>query len=327
MMREAEESEFVTRTEPFRRELLAHCYRMLGSVDDAEDVVQETYLRAWRSYDGFEGRSSLRTWLYRIATNACLTAIQHSGRRQLPSGLGGPVDDPDAPLGTAPPGTSWLQPIPDALVNDPAVIVASRDSIRLALVAGLQYLPPRQRAVLLLREVLAWSAAEVAEVLDTSTAAVKSALQRARSRLEQVAPAVDQVTEPTEPEARALLDEYMAAFENADASRLERLLRRDAALEMTGSATWFSGLKTCMPFFRAKALGSPGDWRMVPTSANGQPAAVAYLRGADGTHEAYGVAVLTPTTTGVARIVVFGDPGLVTRFGLPSRADSESPTR
>jgi RNA polymerase sigma-70 factor (ECF subfamily) len=198
-------------------------------VDDAEDLVQETYLRAWRSYGGFQGRSSLRTWLYQIATNACLTALQHQGRRPLPSGLGGPGEDPEATAARAGAEVPWLQPIPDALVppesDDPAAIVASRDSFRLALVAALQYLPGRQRAVLLLRDVLAFPASEVAEVLDTSTAAVKSALQRARARLEQVAPAADQVTEPTEPEARALLDQYIAAFEHADAAALERLLR------------------------------------------------------------------------------------------------------
>ncbi len=161
--------EFVRRTEPFRRELLAHCYRMLGSVDDAEDLVQETYLRAWRAYGGFEGRSSVRAWLYRIATNACLTARQHRGRRALPSGLGGPGADPEAPLAAAGSEVTWLQPMPDALVtpasDDPAVIVASRESLRLALIACLQYLPARQRAVLLLRDVLAWPAAEVAELL------------------------------------------------------------------------------------------------------------------------------------------------------------------
>ena len=179
--------EFVQRAEPFRRELLAHCYRMLGSADEAEDLVQETYLRAWRAYGSFEGRSSMRTWLYRIATNACLTALEQRGRRALPSGLGGPSDDPDAPPVPADPGVAWLQPIPDALVTpysaDPAAIVTARESLRLALIASLQYLPARQRAVLLLREVLGFPASEVAAMLGTSTAAVKSTLQRARARL------------------------------------------------------------------------------------------------------------------------------------------------
>ena len=184
--------EFARLTDPFRPELLAHCYRMLGSVHDAEDQVQETMIRAWRSYGEFEGRSSLRTWLYRIATNACLRALENSSRRPLPSGLGAPGEDPDAPLAVARPEVPWLQPIPDALVSagpaDPADIVASRQSVRLALIAALQYLPARQRAVLILRDVLGWRAAEVADLLGTSTAAVNGMLQRARARLEQAAP-------------------------------------------------------------------------------------------------------------------------------------------
>jgi RNA polymerase sigma-70 factor (ECF subfamily) len=306
--------EFADLTEPFRRELLAHCYRMLGSVDDAEDVVQETYLRAWRSYGRFEGRSSLRTWLYQIATNACLTARERRARRALPSGLGGPGEDRDAGSELA-----WLQPMPDALVtgeaDDPAVIAATRDSLRLALIASFQYLPPRQRAVLLLRDVLAFPADDVARMLGTSTVAVKSALQRARARLSDVAPADRQIAEPPEPAARALLDQYIAAFESADAAALERLLRRDATLELPPSSVWHAGGEAIAT--AVAGLGSPGEWRMVPTAANGQPAAAAYRRGADGRYLAYGVVVLTVSTTGIARIVVFGDPGLLGRFGLP----------
>jgi RNA polymerase sigma-70 factor, ECF subfamily len=179
-------SAFVTDTEPFRRELLAHCYRMLGSVADAEDQVQETYLRAWRSYGGFEGRSSLRTWLYQIATNACLSALARARPRLLPSGLGDPEPDAETVPEVAGPQVSWLQPIPDAMLApdgaDPAAIAAARDGVRLALIASLQYLPPRQRAVLILRDVLAFPAAEVAFMVGTTTASVKSALQRARAR-------------------------------------------------------------------------------------------------------------------------------------------------
>jgi RNA polymerase sigma-70 factor, ECF subfamily len=312
-------NEFIRDTEPFRRELLAHCYRMLGSAHDAEDVVQETYLRAWRGYQDFESRSSVRTWLYRIATNACLTALAHRSRRVLPSGLGAPEDDPHAEPEMAP-EVAWLQAIPDAwvsAVDDPAALVASRESLRLALVASLQHLPAQQRAVLLLRDVLAFSAAEVATMLDVSVTSVKSALQRARTRMKDVAPSVDETIEPTEPRARELLDLYMAAFEKADVSLLDVALREDAALELVGSRTWFAGNTTCLPFLTAQALGGPGDWRMVPIAANGQPAAAAYLRGDDGRHHAYGIAVLDMTATGIARIVVFGDPGLVTLFGLP----------
>jgi RNA polymerase sigma-70 factor, ECF subfamily len=312
-------NDFIRDTEPFRRELLAHCYRMLGSAHDAEDIVQETYLRAWRGYQDFENRSSVRTWLYRIATNACLTALTHSSRRVLPSGLGAPADDPRAdPVPAS--DVAWLQAIPDAwvsTVDDPAGLVASRESLRLALVASLQHLPAQQRAVLLLRDVLAFPAAEVAAMLDISTAAVKSALQRARARMKDVEPSADEVIEPTEPRARELLELYMAAFEKADVSLLEVALREDAALEMVGSRTWFAGNTTCLPFLAAQALGSPGDWRMLPVTANGQPAASAYLRGEDGLHHAYGIAVLDVTATGIARIIVFGEPGLVTLFGLP----------
>jgi RNA polymerase sigma-70 factor (ECF subfamily) len=314
--------DFAARTEPFRRELLAHCYRMLGSLHDAEDLVQETYLRAWRSYGGFEERSSVRTWLYRIATNACLTALERRGRRVLPSGLTGPSDDPYAAPVPAGPEVSWLQPIPDALVEseptDPAAVVVAREDLRLALIASLQHLPARQRAVLLLRDVLAFPAADVAAVLDISTAAVKSALQRARARMAEVAPTGETLAEPDEPQARALLDRYIAAFENADAAAFEEVLHTDAALEIVGSRTWFSGLRTCLPFITSpQVLGSPGDWRMEPTAANGQPAAAAYLRGESGIHEAYGIAVLTVTRNGIGRIVVFGDPDLVTTFGFP----------
>src|SRR5277367_3863444 len=307
------DTEFADLTEPFRRELLAHCYRMLGSVDDAEDVVQESYLRAWRSYSGFEGRSSVRTWLYQIATNTCLTARQHRTRRALPSGLGGPGEDRET-------GSEfgWLQPMPDALVtgeaDDPAVIAVTRDSLRLALIASFQYLPPRQRAVLLLREVLAFPAEDVARMLGTTTVAVKSALQRARARLSEVAPA--QVAGPIGPGARAVLEQYITAFERTDAAALERLLRRDAVLEMPPSSVWFAGGDAIAT--AVAGLGSPGEWRMVPTAANGQPAAAAYQRGADGTYRAFGIVVLTVATTGIARIVVFGNPRLLGWFGLPS---------
>jgi len=300
--------EFERDLETYRRELIAHCYRMVGSVDDAEDLVQETYLRAWRAQDGFEGRSSLRSWLYRIATNVCLTAVAKRGRRVLPSGLGAPGDDPLAPVAVAGPEVEWLQPIPDALVfsDDPAAVAVRRDSTRLALIASLQFLPPRQRAVLLLRDVLAWRAAEVAAALDMSVAAVKSALQRARATLARVTP--EQVTTPPA-QARAVLERYVKAFENSDAAALERLLTEDAVLEMPGVRTWFSGRATCMPHLVAQALESPGDWRMTPAAANGQPAAVAYLRG-----EPYAVAVLTPSGPRLARIAVFADPGVVARF-------------
>lgn len=308
---------FVRDTEPFRRELFAHCYRMLGSVPDAEDAVQETYLRAWRYYGGFEGRSSIRTWLYQIATNRCLTALESSGRRMLPSGLGGPEPDPAVFPEDAGPETRWLQPVPDAMVAaDPATIVAARDGLRLALIASLQYLPPRQRAVLVLRDVLAFPAADVAAMLGTTTASVKSALQRARARLKELAPSADQITEPEAPRARALLKAYVAAFENADAAALEQILLADVTLEATPMRTWFAGRKTCVPFLRDRVMGAPGDWRMLATSANGQPAAVEYTRDASGGYQPHGVVVFTVTDDGISRVVSFGDPSLVAVFGF-----------
>jgi RNA polymerase sigma-70 factor, ECF subfamily len=313
--------EFTEQAEPLRRELLAHCYRMLGAADEAEDLVQETYLRAWRAYGTFEGRSSVRTWLYRIATNACLNAVEQRSRRALPSGLGGPAADPDAPPAPAEPGLAWLQPIPDALVTpaaqDPAAIVAARESLRLALIASLQYLPPRQRAVLLLREVLGFPAAEVAAMLGTSAVAVKSTLQRARARLEEAAPAADDMIEPADPRARELLGQYIAGFEQADIESLEKALRADAAIEMTGARTWFSGNVNCLRYL-AHVIGSPGDWRMTPAVANGQPAVVAYYRDGDGVYQALGVAVLTVSPAGIARITVFGGGGdQAAMFGCP----------
>ncbi|GAA4209842.1 RNA polymerase subunit sigma-70 [Actinocatenispora rupis] len=312
--------DFATLTEPYRRELRAHCYRLLGSLDDAEDLVQETYLRAWRSYGTFEGRSSLRVWLYRIATNACLRALTQRSRRAVPSGLGAPQVDPDAAPAPVD-GVAWLQPLPDALATpaeaDPATVVANRDSLRLALVAACQLLPPRQRAVLLLREALSFPAAEVAAMLGTTVPAVKSLLQRARATLDAALPRHDEVLEPTEPRARELLAQYMAGFERADTVALERALRADAAIELVGTATWFAGRATCLRFLTT-VVGTAGSWRMLPTLANGQPAAAAYRRDGD-TYRAFGVGVLDATPGGIARITVFdGGADLVVRFGLPA---------
>jgi RNA polymerase sigma-70 factor, ECF subfamily len=327
----ADSMAFVKDTEPFRRELLAHCYRMLGSLHDAEDLVQETYLRASRAYSGFEGRSSVRTWLYRIATNACLSTLTHRSRRVLPSGLGPPEPDPATPPAPARAGVVWLQPVPDGLVSpestDPAVVAAGREGLRLALIASLQYLPGRQRAVLILRDVLAFPAAEVAVMLDTSTTAIKSTLQRARARLQELGLVADEIAEPADPEVRALLDQYIAAFEAADATALGRLLCRDASLEAAPFQNWFGGKKTCVSFLRLSVLGSPGDWRMRPTTANGQPAAACYTRDTQGVYRAYGIVVLTITHEGISRIVSFGDPSLLPAFGFPAQLDHRVQTR
>ena len=287
--------EFTALADQFRGELLAHCYRMLGSAEEAEDLVQETYLRAWRSYSGFEGRSSVRTWLYRIATNACLTAVERRGRRPLPSGLGAPSEDPAAPL-AASPEVPWLQPLPDALLlaqhHDPAAVTASRAGIRLAMVAALQYLPARQRAVLILRDVLDWPAAQVADLLGTTTTAVNSGLRRARAQIARALPAEDQVAEPAEPDRRALLDRFAAAFENGDASALAELLREDAIMEMPPMATWFAGRETVMRYVTSNLFTGAPRVAMMPAAANGQPAFAAYQRDDDGAYRAHAILVL-----------------------------------
>ncbi|MFD1545272.1 sigma-70 family RNA polymerase sigma factor [Nonomuraea guangzhouensis] len=315
---------FARLSEPFRRELLAYCYRMLGSIHDAEDALQETYLQAWRGYDGFEGRSSVRTWLYRIATRACLKALQGGRRRPLPSGLGGPSDDPDETIGPRPPEVLWLQPAPDVLFGtDPAAVVEARQTMRLAFIAALQYLPGRQRAVLILRDVLAWRASEVADLLGVTTAAVNSALQRAHAQLSQLAPDQEGITEPAEPDRRALLDRYAAAFENADIATLTEVLTEDAVWEMPPIPTWFAGRERVGRFLATRIRAS-GDHRMVPTCVNGQPAFGSYTRDRDGVYKAHAIQVLTVSAVGIARIVAFLDPGLFPLCGLPPTAAAES---
>jgi len=311
--------DFTSLTGQFRGELLAHCYRMMGSAEEAEDLVQETYLRAWRSFDAFEGRSSVRTWLYRIATNVCLTALDRRTRRPLPSGLGAPSDEPRAQL-VAGPEVPWLQPFPDALLaaapEDPAAVAASRAGIRLAMIAALQYLPARQRAVLILRDVLELPAAEVADLLGTTITAVNSGLRRARAQLAEALPAEDDLAEPDEPERRAMLDRFAVAFENADVNAVAALLREDVALEMPPLLTWFAGRQAVMDFYASYALTAPGRFRLVPVAANGQPAFAVYQREDDGEYRADAVTVPTVTATGVARIITFRNPGLFRIFGL-----------
>jgi RNA polymerase sigma-70 factor (ECF subfamily) len=312
------DAEFAALAEPFRPELLAHCYRILGSIHDAEDLVQETYLRGWRAFGRFEGRSSVRRWLYKIATMACLTALETRSRRPLPSGLGAPSDDHRVALAPREPSVAWLQPAPDALfgASDPAAIVAGRAGVRLAFIAALQFLPARQRAVLTLRDVLAFRTAEVAEMLDTTTAAVDSALRRARARLAEAGPVEDDLAEPDEETRRSLLDGYVDAFTRADPDALVNLLRADVELEMPPTPTWFTGRRAVTGFLASHVLRDKDQWRMVPTRANSQPALVAYERTADGRYKAYGVQVLTLIGARIARITAFNDPSLVPTFGL-----------
>jgi RNA polymerase sigma-70 factor (ECF subfamily) len=306
----------------YRRELLAHCYRMTGSVEEAEDILQDTYVRAWQAFDRFEGRSSVRTWLYRIATNTCLTALERRSRRPLPSGLGPPSPDPLGPPLPEPSGVRWLEPVPDHLVidemGDPADVVTVRESVRLALVAALQILPPRQRAAFILCDVLSSPPADAAAVLDVSVAALKSLLQRARAGLADVQVSDQDLAEPADKGARRVLDRYMAAFEQSDMAAMERLLAEDAALEMTGTTTWFAGKATCVPYISAFAIGSPGDWRMIAHHANGQLGAAAYRRGDDGRYHPFAIVVLATTATHLKRISLFAETALFTRFDLPA---------
>jgi RNA polymerase sigma-70 factor (ECF subfamily) len=302
------EDAFVKEAEQLRRELLAYCYRLTGSVQDAEDLVQEAMLHGWRSYARFRGEATVRTWLYRIATNAFLSSSRR--RRHLPSDLGPPATDVslEAVLDE---NSAWIEPLPDALVccdADPARLVIERDLLRLALTASLQRLPARQRSALLLREALDFSAAEIGDALDISVAAVKSLLQRARATLETIDEAPHEADEPT---ANRLLETYMRAFETSDIRLLERTLRGDAMLEMTPARTWFSGRTTCLPYLRT-VIGEPGEWSMRPTRANGQPAATVYRYG-----DPLGVAVLGLRDGGIARISLFGDPAVVRRFNTP----------
>jgi RNA polymerase sigma-70 factor (ECF subfamily) len=318
------QEEFIEQAAPFRAELIAHCYRMLGSVHDAEDLVQETYLRGWRGYQAFEERAALRTWLYRIATTACLRALENRARRVLPAGLGDSSIDPDARLDGNVGAHEWLEPIPDALMFEPPEdAVTAKQSVRLAVMTALQELPARQRAVLILRDVVQFSAAEVAELLETTPAAVNSSLQRARARLAEISPTEEDAVEPDDARRRELLDRYCAAFENADMAAITELLQADVKLEMPPLPVWFAGRDTVLRFLAARALTKAGDMVMVQTAANAQPAVAEYRRGADGVMEAHSIHVLTPGLkagkAGVAGITVFLDPALFPAFGLPPR--------
>ncbi|MEV6269304.1 sigma-70 family RNA polymerase sigma factor [Kribbella sp. NPDC051936] len=301
----------------YRVELVAHCYRMLGSLHDAEDAVQETYLRAWRGHADFEHRSSVRTWLYRIATNVCLNLLQHSSRRVVPSALGAPGNDPDELHGQAL-EVPWLEPFPDRLLGaDPAAVVGDRASLRLAMVAAMQHLPPRQRAVLILREVLTWPAAEVASLLDTTTAAVNSSLQRARAELARLRPREDDLSEPHEPVRRALLDQFQAAMESKDLVALEGLFSADARWEMPPILTWFSGRADVLRLLDAKLRPGPDRRVLVETSANGQPAFALYIHGSDDHFHAHSIKVLTCTKDEISAVLAFHQPALFPAFGLP----------
>ena len=267
-----------SRLEQYRRELTGYCYRMLGSAFEAEDAVQDTMVRAWRSFDKFEGRSSLRSWLYRIATNVCLDMLNAGNRRARPMDLTSPTPVAQAQL-NARPEITWLEPVPDGRVlpsvADPAETAVERETIRLAFVAALQHLPPKQRAVLILREVLAWKASEVAELLATSVASVNSALQRARATLAESEPAAADAADPLDDEQKKLLDRYVAAFEGYDMKALTALLHEDATMSMPPYDLWLRGHDDIVGWMLGVGEVCRGS-KLVPTVANGSPAFAHY---------------------------------------------------
>jgi len=309
------------RLEDHRRELAGYCYRMLGATFETDDAVQDTMVRAWRALDKFDGRSSLRTWLYRIATNVCLDMLNSRNRRALPMDFGPAAPPVAESLGEPRSEATWIQPMPDGEVlsatADPAELAVQKDSVRLAFIAALQHLPARQRAVLILREVLRWSAAEVADLLDTTVASVNSALQRARATLATVDPAADARSEPMDDAQKDLLANYVQAFTSYDIDALVQLLRQDATASMPPFALWLSGRDD----IAAWHLG-PGaacrQGRLLPLEVNGSPAFAAYKLSPDGSHLPFSIQVLDLDGDRIGRITYFLDTSLFERFGLPA---------
>jgi len=311
---------------PYQRELQAHCYRMLGSHADAEDAVQETLLRAWRGLARFEGRSSLRSWLYRIATNACLRAIERRPTRVLPMDYA-PAADPHRARGRPVHDPVWLEPYPDASLGleglaGPEARYEQREAIELAFIAALQHLPARQRAVLILRDVLGFSARETAAVLQTTPASVDSALQRAHKSAGERLPRQAQqqaLRRLGDHELGRLTERYVAAWERNDIDALVSMLAHDARIAMPPRPTWYRGRDQVAAFVRRYLFTKRTRWRLVPTSANGQPAAAAYLWADQaGAFMPEGLHVLTLRRGEIEEIMAFRSPGVFPRFGLPA---------
>jgi RNA polymerase sigma-70 factor (ECF subfamily) len=316
----------VSDLEQHRRELTAHCYRMLGSPFEAEDAVQETMLRAWKSLDRFEGRAALRSWLYRIATNVCFDLLSGKERRARPMDLG-PSREPIAENLNTLPEVTWIEPVPDSLVlgdGDPAAVAESRETIKLAFVAALQHLPPRQRAVLILCEVLRWKASEVAELLDTSVASVNSALQRARATLE-ASDMHDAGAETALDEAdRELLDRYVKAFEAYDIDALTSLIAEDATQSMPPFDLWLTGRDDIFTWWFGPGIGCRGS-RVIPTTtANGSPAFGQYKPSESGSgYEPWALQVIELENGKIVELTFFlGTETLFPLFGLPPRLDA-----
>ncbi len=309
--------------EAHRRELTGYCYRMLGSGFEAEDAVQETMVRAWRGADGFEGRSGVRSWLYRIATNVCLDMLRGAQRRARPIDLG-PSAPATSALGAELPEVTWIQPIADDRVlpreGDPADVATARESVRLAFVAALQHLPPRQRAVLILREVLCWRATEVAELLGTTVASVNSALQRARATLSTIPAASEGPRSPLTDDDRDLLARYVEAFERYDIDALVALLRDDAEFTMPPFALWLRGTDDIAQWYLGQGIGCRGS-RLIATAANGCAAFGAYKLAEPGLRLPFALQVIEVSDGRISGLHHFLGPKLFEAFGLPPRLE------
>ncbi|WP_406862710.1 sigma-70 family RNA polymerase sigma factor [Streptomyces sp. HUAS MG47] len=314
-----------SRLEEYRKELTGYCYRMLGSAFEAEDAVQDTMVRAWRGIDSFEGRSSLRSWLYRIATNVCLDSLNAGNRRARPMDLTAATPVAQARLSERPEIT-WLEPVPDGRVlpsvADPAETAVARESIRLAFVAALQHLPPKQRAVLILREVLAWKAAEVAELLGTSVASVNSALQRARATLAEQTPATSDTANPLDEEQQQLLERYVTAFEGYDMKALTALLHEDATMSMPPYDLWLRGHDDIVGWMLGVGEVCQGS-KLVPTVANGSPAFAQYHPDPEGGFSPWALIVLELSDGRIGEMSFFLDTKRwFPLFGLPDRLEA-----
>jgi RNA polymerase sigma-70 factor (ECF subfamily) len=319
----AEDVDLERQLETHRRELTGYCYRMLGSGFEAEDAVQETMVRAWRAIDTYEGRAAFRSWLYRIATNVCLDMLRGRQRRARPVDLGPSSPADVGHLGAMLPENQWVSPIQDSRVlpdeRDPAELAVWRETIRLAFVAALQHLPARQRAVLILREVLRWQATEVAELLETSVPSVNSALQRARTTMASH-PAERDRMEPADPGQQALLARYVDAFERYDMPRLVTLLREDAIQSMPPYAMWIRGRDEIIRWLLGPGVGCQGS-RLLPTAANGCPAFGQYRIDPEGGHASWGLQVIETSGDRISGFHTFLDPNLFPAFGLPGHLD------
>ncbi len=311
--------------EQYRPELTGYCYRMLGSIFEAEDAVQETMVRAWRGFDNFEGRAAVRSWLYRIASNVCFDALKGRKRRALPMDMMGPCPGngiPDPPL----PESVWVGPAPDARIglgtDDPAEQAVARESVRLAFVAALQHLPARQRAVLSLREVLKWRANEVAELLDTTVVSVNSTLQRARATLaDKNLTVVDTPADALDQEHHDLLARYVDAFERFDVESLVQLLHDDATFSMPPYAWWMQGAGEYAQFLRGAGSACEGS-RVAPTRANGLPAFAHWKHSPEGGYDAWGIQTLRLSGGRIAGIDFYVDADLFPLFGFPIHLDA-----